>query len=168
MVEEKQKDFLAEIKNRFEQHNQELRAKAKTKEELTVDLECVVLEVNGYQNSTSFTPRSEIVIGGHSSSYRGGHVYSTEIKVESGTLVEKLEFKGWPPLEAGDTIGDTIKAYILKGKQESEKSFGPYWGDPFDQGPRTHLVERPYQPVEQPSKIEKLRDGKVVATYHNS
>ncbi len=84
--------------------------------------------------------------------------------MQSGTIVEKLEFKGWPSLEAGDTI----KAYIMKGKQEAEKlSFGFSSVDPFDQGPKTHLVVRDYQSVEQPSKIEKLRYGKVVATYHN-
>lgn len=147
-----------------EQYNQDLRSRAKTPEQLTQGLECTVLEVNDYQGSTSFTPRSEIVIEGHSSSYRGGHTYRTELKVQSDTLVEKLEFKGWPPLEAGDTI----RAYILKGKQEAEKSFGPSCRDPFHQGSQTHLVERDYQPVEHPSKIEKLRDGKVVATYHNS
>lgn len=57
----------------------------------------------------------------------------------------------------------------MRGKKESEKhSLGSSRTDPFNQGPRTHLVERDYQLVEQPSKIEKLRDGKVVATYHNS
>ena len=158
------KAALRKIRGEDEKYNKDLQTRAKTPEELTVGLECVVKEVNSYQGSISFTPSSEIVLGGRSRSYGGGHTYRTEIKVESGTLVEKLEFKGWPHLEAGDII----KAYIMKGKQEPEKFFGSYRRDLFDQGPKTHLVERPYQPVEQPSKIEKLRDGKVVATYNNS
>lgn len=147
-----------------EQYNLELRARAKTEEQLTVGLECTVVDIHSYQSSTSFTPSSEIVLGGRSPTYGGGHVYRTEMKVESGTLVEKLEFAGWPPLE----VGDSIKAYVMKGKPEPEKhSLGSFCNDSFDQEPKTHLVERDYQATEQPSKIEKLRNGKVVATYHN-
>lgn len=155
------KDIVKKINEEYEKYNQDLRAKAKTKEELTVGLECTVLEVNGYQGSTSFTPRSEMMIGGSSPSYGGGHTYRTEIKVESGTLVEKLNFKGWLHLEAGDGI----RAYILKGQEEAERE--PFSGINFHSDPKTHWVERDYQPVEHPAKIEKLRNGKVVSTYHN-
>lgn len=161
MVTKGKKDFslLEEIETENDRYNQKLRAKAKKSEELTIGLECTVLEVNGYQDSTSFTPRSEMMMGGSSPSYGGGHVYQTEIKVKSETLVEKLEFAGWPNLEAGDTI----RAYILKGQEEAEQGFGGRFND----YPKTHLVERDYWPVERPTKIEKLRDGKVAATYHN-
>ena len=158
------KDLIKKITQETEQYNKELRAKAKNPEQLTVGLECVVKELHYHQHSISFTPSSEIVLGGHSRSYGGGHANSVELLVESNSLVTKLQFRGWPHLEAGDTI----RAYILKGKKEPEKcSFGSFRDDPFNQGPKIHLVERDYQPVEQPSKIEKLRDGKVVATYHN-
>ena len=154
------KALVKKIEEENDKYNQELRARAKTPEQLTVGLECVVQEVHCYQSSTSVSGAWR---SGSIPSYPTSHTYRTEIKVKSSTLVEKLEFKGWPHLE----IGDVIKAYILKGKQEAEKSFGSSRHDPFHQGPKTHLVERDYQPIEHPSKIEKLRDGKVVATYHN-
>ncbi|MDO8510749.1 MAG: hypothetical protein Q7S55_01135 [Nanoarchaeota archaeon] len=152
-------DLFESARHETEKQNQDLRARAKTKEELTVGLECTVLEVNGYQGSTSFTPDSEMVIGGSSPSYGGGHTYQTEIKVKSKNQVERLNFNGWPHLEAGDTI----RAYILKGQEEYEKSFEV----DLHHNPLSHWVGREYRPVEHPSKIEKLRDGKVVATYHN-
>src|SRR3989338_3488159 len=164
--------LFKKIKKENENYNQELRAKAKTPEELTVGLEYVVADVNCYQGSTSFTPHSEIVLGGRSPTFNGGHTYRTELKVQSGTLVKKLEFYGWPPLE----VGDVIKAYIFKGKQEYErghevipktiKEFDSFFKGKSVNVP-SHWIERKYQPVERPSKIEKLRDGKVVATYHN-
>ena len=155
-------DLVKKINEENEKYNQDLRAKAKTPEQLTVGLECVVEEANFYQ-STGQASGGTVRYGGSNSSYKTGHFLRTELSVKGDSLVQKLEFKGWPPLEAGDTI----KVYILKGKQEPEKSFGPSCHDPFNQGPRTHLVERDYQPIEHPSKIEKLRNGLVVATYHN-
>ena len=154
-------DLLTKANDQAKKYNEQLRTKAKTEAELTVGLECTVQEGNFYQGSTSFTPRSEMVIGGHSSSYSGGHTYHSEITVESETLVEKLQFKGWPPLEAGDTI----RAYVLKGKQEYEKNVMD--SGTWDNTSHSHWVERDYQATEKPSKIEKLRDGRVVATYHN-
>ena len=41
--------------------------------------------------------------------------------IKSDSPVQRLEFKGWPHLEAGDTI----KAYVLKGEKQAEKQFGP-------------------------------------------
>ncbi len=151
-------DLFESARHETEKYNQDLRTRAKTPEQLTEGLECVVEEVNDYQGSTSVT--DEPRMGGPSTSQKTGHVYRTEIRVLTGTFVKKLKFKGWPHLEAGDTI----KAYILKGQKESEKSFEV----DLYHNPPSHWVERDYQPIEQPSKIEKLRDGKVVATYHNS
>src|SRR3990167_6432290 len=82
------KEMRAALRKTHKEHkkyNQDLCARAKTAEQLTEGLECTVLEVNSYQGSTSFTPRSEMVIGGQSQSYGGGHVYRTEIRVNSGT-----------------------------------------------------------------------------------
>lgn len=158
LVEQVRKEAEQEINN----YNQDLRARAKNPEQLTVGLECTVLEVNYYHDSISFTPYSDMVFGGNSPSYSGGHVYRTEIRVNSGTLVEKLSFKGWIPLEAGDLL----RAYITKGKKEFEKGELNFDSEytPFQPA---HFVERDYQPEECPSKIEKLRNGNVAATYNN-
>lgn len=71
---------LEEEEKENRKYNENLRARAKTPEQLTEGLECVVQEVNSYQSSTSFTPRSEMVIGGQSPSYRG--VMSTAPKLK--------------------------------------------------------------------------------------
>lgn len=153
---------IEKCKQEDEQYNKDLRTRAKTQEELTVGLECVVESVDFYQRTGRATSKKARYGGPPVASHETGYFLHTELSVKSDSLVQKLEFKGWPPLEAGDTI----KAYIMKGKEEPEKlSFGSYH-DPY-QEPKTHLVDRPYRAVEQPSKIEKLRDGKVVATYHN-
>lgn len=152
-------DLFASARHETEKYNQDLRAKAKKKEELIVGLECVVQEVNQYQ-STGHASSGEVRYGGPPvSSYKTGNFLRSELSVSSDSPVQKLEFQGWPHLE----VGDTIKAYILKGQKEYEKGFGV----DLHHNPPSHWVERDYQPVEKPSKIEKLRDGKVVATYHN-
>ncbi|GEM_PF-2881684 len=156
------KVLFNKIKEENEAYNRELQARAKTPEQLTVGLECVIEGVNFYQSAGQAT-REPVQYGGSNSSYKTGHFLRTELSVRCDSLVQKLEFRGWPHLE----VGDSIKAYIMKGKEEAEKSFGYLHRDPFNQGPATHLVERDYQPLEQPSKIEKLRNGLVVATYHN-
>ena len=155
-------DLFENARQETEKYNQELRAKAKSPEQLTVSLEGVIEGIDFYQGSVSFTPRSEMVIGGRSPSYSGGHVNYAEIKIQGESKVEKLKFDGWPHLEAGDTI----RAYIFKGQKESEKCFEVFEVDWYH-NPPSHWTERDYQPVEHPIKIEKLRGGKVIATYHN-
>ncbi len=150
--------ILEEVEKENREYNDDLRARAKTREELIVSLECTVLEIHGYQGLTSV--HSEMRMGESSPYYNTGHTYRTEIKVQSDTSVEKLEFKGWPPLEAGDLL----RAYIIRGELKYEKTFR----NDFNHNLLSHWIERDYQQVEHPIKIEKLRDGKVVATYHNS
>ena len=170
------KDLEAHLKKQKkadEKFTRDLRKRAKTVKKLTIGLECLVVESHYHQRATSFTPHSEIVLDGRSPSYSGGHLYRVELMVESDSSVRKLLFNGWPHLETGDVI----KAYIFKGKKGYEHSRGlivpknieelaDFHQAVFKDVP-FHWVERKYLPVEQPSKIEKLRDGKVVATYHN-
>ena len=88
-------DLFESARHVTEQYNQDLRSRAKSPEQLTLGLECTVMEAHGYQGSTSVSGEWR---EGTMQSFSSGHTYRTEIKVESGTLVEKLEFKGWPPL----------------------------------------------------------------------
>lgn len=155
---------LEEAQKEDDAYNRDLQKRAKTFEQLTVGLECVVESVNFYQVTGHATSGEVRYDGPALPSYKTGHFLRTELSVKSDSLVQKLGFNGWPHLE----VGDIITAYIMKGKEETEKHFGSFRNDPFNQGPKTHLVDRQYNTVEQPSKIEKLRDGKVVATYHNS
>jgi len=157
-TEQDVKEQIEKLEQETKQYNEDLRARAKTPEQLTEGLKCTVLEVNEYQDSTHVYGEWR---SGPMRITNTGNTYHTEIRVKNGTLVEKLKFNGWPSLEKGDTI----RAYILKGQEEAEKLHFEF-KDPY-QDAKTHLVERDYQAVERPSKIEKLRDGKVVATYHN-
>ena len=165
---------LKKAQKEDETYNKNLQKRARNLEQLTVGLECLVVESQYHQESTYFAPRSEIVLDGRSPRYSGGHLYRVELVVESDSSLQKLLFNGWPHLEAGDMI----KAYIFKGKKEYEHGHRLIVPDNLEELPDFHRkifknipfhwVERAYQSVEQPSKIEKLRDGKVVATYHNS
>src|SRR3989338_4981041 len=120
-------DLVKKIKEETDQYNQDLRTKAKSPEQLTEGLECVVEGVNFYSR-TCRASSGKVRYGGPSlPSYKTGHFLHTELSVKSDSPVQKLEFNGWPHLEAGDTI----RAYILKGKKEPEKSFGPSHYDPI-------------------------------------
>ena len=80
-----------------------------------------------------------------------GQSSGLEIKVESNSPVEKLTFGGCWSIEKGDTI----RAYI---NMIEKVGGGPV---PVRLVPR----EESLQSVESPSKIEKIRDGEIVATY---
>ena len=63
--------------------------------------------------------------------------------------------------------GDKIRAYILKGKEESfmETGMEPILGGERCVG--SALVEREFYETEDAIKIEKIKKGQVVATYRN-
>jgi len=156
------KDTVNKINERIDLYNQELRAKSKPKEDLMVGLECVVKEADFYLRTA--VASGVVLYGGPAPfSYKTGHFSNVVLVVESSSPVKKLEIDGWPRLETGDII----RAYILKGTEKAEKFPFDQFHDPRRE-PKVHWVERDYEAVEKPSKIEKLRNGRVVATYHNS
>ncbi|MDP3639769.1 MAG: hypothetical protein Q8R53_01025 [Nanoarchaeota archaeon] len=167
LSEDEWRERIAAAWTETEKYNAGLRARAKTREELLVLLDCGVTAVVGHTSRGSFTPRSELVIGGSSPSYGTGDQSFLEISVTSETPVKQLHFRGWPPFEKGDRI----RAYIFKGKEEWEQAFmfddqdfsGLAFGARFG---KTVLVERDFQEQEKALKIEKLRNGEVVATYN--
>jgi hypothetical protein len=153
-----QTGLIAKIKEENKLFNRELKKRAKTKEELTVAIECVVKGIISYNLSTSVTPQSEMVYGGKSISYKTGNVSHSEIKILSDTTVKELKFGGCPNVEKGDKI----RAYILKGKEEFEKKT---FCISYDNDQKAFLVGRDFKEEELTFKIEKLWGNEVIATY---
>lgn len=153
-------DIFKKMFEKDEKYNQELRKKSKSKEELVVNLELLVKSVNGYINQTSFTPRSEMVLGGTSPRYGGGDKSYLEIEVYSGNKVKIIEFQGLPPIFAGDKI----RAYIFKGEEKFEKESFPKHSR---NNPTSHYIERDFKKIEKAFKIEKLSKNDILATYHS-
>ncbi len=143
-------------------YNKQLRESARTPEQLTVGIECKVIDANFYQQGTSHTPRSEMRIGGNSPVYRTGDIYHLELIVDSNSPLKKITFNGWPHIE----VGDLIKAYMIQGEYKFEKEL---FSEPVYHKSHTtpkQLVPRELKEHEFPFKLEKLRDGLVVARYH--
>lgn len=149
------------IQKEDEKYNADLQKRAKKPEDLIVPVYATIKSFDGNSSSTSFTPFSEMAIGGHSPRYQRGNSLNLEMRVETKTPIKRLHWGGYPPsLE----VGDTIRAYIVKGIQETERGHSRL--GPSYPAPPSHWVSRNFQEEENPFKIEKLRKGKVVATYH--
>jgi hypothetical protein len=157
-------NFFDELAKEIEKKNEELRAKAKKREDLIVPVYCYVTSVEGYLSQRKMTPHSERMIGGKSPSYNVGDSSRLELLVDTKEGIKYVNFAGWPPIEKGDSI----KAYFLKGELKSEETkLGIQRISMRYNQLQSHWIERDFQETETALKIEKLRDGKVVATYHN-
>jgi len=100
------------------------------------------------------------VIGQPIRTYHAGYESSLEIVLENSP-VKIITFNGLPPIFAGDTI----IAYVVKAKA-CNYLMGAM--DVLDDGQRTLYIPRDdFREIEPAAKIEKLVDGKVVATYLN-
>lgn len=155
-----------QVLENIEKYNKDLRARAKTLEELTIPVLCLVESIVGSASKIHHTPHSEMVYGGTTPSYHTGDALKTEISVKTSTPVTKIIFGGWPPIEKGDLI----KAYIIKAKEEYEKlSFNIERLFCYQQHrqPTPLYVERDFKNEETAIKIEKLKNDVIVATYIN-
>lgn len=76
-------------------------------------VECEVVSVKGETHSTSFTPHSEMMMGGRSPSYSGGDVYTLTMGVKSNSPINEITFRGMPPIRAGDLI----RAHIVQADE---------------------------------------------------
>lgn len=143
----------------IKRYNAELRKRAQKKEDLIVPVDFTVESVLGYNSGTGCIPIGPIVMGGHTPTRQVGDYSALELQVNSAkTQVKKLSFNGWPPIEAGDKI----RAYIFIGEEKKEM---PTQG--FEYCGQSHYIQREFKKQETAVKIEKLKKGKVVATYTN-
>ena len=129
----------------IKQYNTDIRSRSKPYEALIVPVDCGVQSIVGSSQETT-------------------------LEVITNNMVKTLTFHGLPPLEQGDTI----RAYIFKGKKVYEKlENDPFdsWNSPFTrqgcyhQEPPSHYVARDFKEKEAAVKIEKIRKNNVVATY---
>lgn len=153
------KELIAEHQCR---RREDLLARQRTEEQVTVPLELIVRDVIGWSESLKFTPESEIRLGGNARAYAAGNRQYSAIMVEGHDTVRVLKFPGWPPLETGERI----RAYVFAGTyapvNQAEALMETMGRRP--QGERI-LVDRPLYEEESPLRIEKLRADRVVATY---
>jgi hypothetical protein len=140
-----------------EKYNSKLRRNAKKQEELLSSVDFIVNSVVGRVYQSQYVTDS-IMMGGKSLGHKTGDISLLELKVcSSDTPIKELAFPGLPPIQAGDTIC----AYIFRGQSMQElDSYGHANG-------ASCFVKRPFEEKEIPLKIEKLKEGKVIATYIN-
>jgi len=135
--------------------------KGKTKKDFLVPVERLVKLVKGdTREITTTDDPMHAVIGQPMRSYHAGYESSLEIVLENSP-VKIITFNGLPPIFKGDMI----RAYVVKAKACN------YFIDPMDMlddGQRTlYLPRDDFREIEPAAKIEKLVDGKVIATYLN-
>lgn len=110
--------------------NNALRGKSEPVESLIVRLEGVIGEAFTYyeENSSSFTPRSERVIGGRSPVYDTGEnsrtrsTFTFESPVQG---VSRISIHGQPLIMAGDIM----RAYVFAAKKQNYEKFAEGYKD---------------------------------------
>jgi hypothetical protein len=160
---------------------------SRTKEQLIVPVEYQVEAVTFYgRGDRSFTPHSEMVMGGRSPEYPLGDSYSCDIVV-NGAPLKQITFIGWPAIQKGDRVKAYIFAAEEKGKKYlAEGAFFGHWEirelkknedtiymrsvfDPEDRKNPFVLVQRDFKEKERAMKIEKIDNlGKILAVYIDS
>ena len=150
---------MASFEDYINNYNKELVSKAKKREDLIVPVKCLVKCVIGYNTKISISPVTPNTVGCRQAEYRTGNCSSLEIEVKTNTVIEKLLFNGWPPIENGNKI----VAYIIKGREEYKKDL---MGIPI-KNEKSFFVEREFDETEIPLKIQKVGYWGVLATYIN-
>ena len=143
----------------FNEEEKELRAKAKTKEELTEIIEARVKSVTAHHEHYNITPESEMVIGGRSPSYLTGTQTYLEIELEREENPQIIKFYGNAPIE-GNGFDCVYKFYIVKG-QEVEISSYPH---PRIEDEHILTERKEFLKEEKAFKIEKLKRDEIVRT----
>lgn len=110
---EKQRD------EEFQRQLADLKSKNKSLSDLIFDKKFFVKAVIGENYSTSFTPQSEVMIGGRSLVYNAGFVSRLSLQVkdydlENKTGIETIVFNGDLPVLAGNVILAKIPIYERK------------------------------------------------------
>ncbi len=142
---------------------EELESLSKQLYELVATENFTVDEVDGKYYSTSFTPHSEMRIGGKSPVYRGGFTSRLVLKVSPNNQdvpVRTINFDGFSIVRAGDYISAQIPRYQIK-KVESGglHSSGPY--RPFNI--KIFYLDRDFDAEESAIELAILSaDGKVL------
>ena len=139
----------------------DLESRSKSLQELVVIENFTVNEIIAESYATSFTPRSERVIGGKSSIYEGGFTSRLVLKVSpynQDIPVKTINFDGFSTVMVGNHISAKIPKYEEK-KIARDLHFpsGPYSRD------RIFYFDRDFNPEESAIELAILaEDGTVL------
>ncbi|MBS3123069.1 hypothetical protein J4437_00380 [Candidatus Woesearchaeota archaeon] len=107
-------DWIEQLQENDKKRLKDIQSRSKQLFELLITEEFTVENVIVSSHSTYFTPKSEIVIGGSSSSYSGGFTANTILQVTPSNPnipVRQLNFSGYSALRGGDYIKAVIPSY---------------------------------------------------------
>lgn len=155
------------MKKENEKYNKELRNNSVKLEDCLVTINGIVEYINGFTYQTSFTPTSEIRIGGSSPSYNGGNRLRTEMIIKDTLIlsndgsydgeVKKLIFDGAIlPIYVGDEISADLYACEKKSELDNYR---------FGYNNKSHYLKRDLKEEENVICIRKLKGDVVLASY---
>lgn len=134
---------------------------SKNLEDLFFERKFLVREVLSESHETSFTPISEMVIGGRSRQYSGGYTSSLKLKVESigkdKLPVKELCFDGISAVRAGDTISALMPVYHIERAYVGKQNI-------YHDGYRDIYFLRELKEQEKAIEIKILSDKSVLRT----
>ncbi|MEK6955327.1 MAG: hypothetical protein AABW52_01575 [Nanoarchaeota archaeon] len=151
--------FDFDINDTINREESELRAKAKTKGELTVTVEARIKSVTAHHEHNDFTLVSERIAGVRSPSYSTGTVTYLEIVLEREQNPKVVIFYGNAPVEANGY--DCIYRFSIVRAEEAEIS---NYMRPGIQPERVLLERQEFLEKEKAFQIEKLKRDEVVRT----
>ena len=137
----------------------DLRARSRPLHELVVSEYFNVKEVISHAGATSFTPHSEMRMGGRSPVYDGGFTSELVLKVlpqNAGVPVRTLNFEGFSAVRAGDKILARIPRY---GQEELDQ---PMFGNRFERPREVLYFDRKFEEKECAIEIGILGSSKEV------
>lgn len=117
-------NYLKKLKKEEERKLKDLQLRSKALSGLLVIEEFTIENIIVSSHHTYITPRSEIVVGGSSSSYKSGFTANSSLFVIPTNLnvpVRQLIFRGHSALKGGDYIRAVIPCY---DKEEFTSLFG--------------------------------------------
>jgi hypothetical protein len=135
-----------------------LRAKSKPLKELVVTEDFVVEEAICISHATSFTPQSELRLGGSSPSYRGGFAASLILKVKplnENVPVRTIHFNGFSIA----TAGDHVSVKILRHEEKNISPNSLNFHSPYHE-PELLYFDRPFNEKESAIEISIIQKGK--------
>ena len=113
-----------------------------------VTLDGIIENIFGITRPDTFTPVSELKVDEDHLVYEIGRKNQLYLTVKTNTPVTRIGFPAFIPV----SLGDRIRAYILKAKECQ------YNG-------QLYYVKREFNAHEEANKLEIIKNGKIEATY---
>ncbi len=152
-------EWLREAEKERKKQIKELKARSKPLRELIATAEFTVNEVLAESYATSFTPASEMRLGGRSPVYEGGLRSRLVLQVspndDPALVVRILKFDGISAVRAGDMISAKIPRY-------EEKTVNPVLPeDQYNEG-NVFYLDRDFKPEESAIELAILSKDRTI------